>query len=58
MQERNVYLAKAYELISGSKVSNNGKHEINWQALTDEFLNEERGNRRETTKKVLRKNII
>ena len=39
MKERNVDLAKSYELISGGKVSNNGKHEINWQALTDEFLN-------------------
>ena len=57
MRERNVDLAKAYELISGGKVSNNGKHEINWQALTDEFLNEERGNRRETTKKDLRKRL-
>ncbi len=57
MEERNVDLAKAYELISGGKVSNNGKHEINWQALTDEFLNEERGNRRETTKRDLRKRL-
>ena len=39
MKERNVDLAKSYELISGGKVSNKGKHEINWQALTDEFLN-------------------
>jgi len=57
MEERNVDLAKAYELISGGKVSNNGKHEINWQALTDEFLNKERGNRRETTKKDFRKRL-
>ena len=57
MRERNVDLAKAYELISGGKVSKNGKYEINLQALTDEFLNEERGNRRETTKKDLRKRL-
>ena len=57
MKERNVDLAKSYELISGGKVSNNGKHEINWQALTDEFLNKESGNRRETTKRDLHKRL-
>ena len=57
MQERNVDFTKAYELISGGKVSNNGKHEINWQSLTDEFLKEERGKRRETTKRDLRKRL-
>ena len=53
MQERNVILAKAYELISRGKVSITGKHEINWQALSDVFFNEERVNRRERTKRDL-----
>ena len=49
MEERHVDLKKAYELIIGNKVFTD-KKKINWEALTDEFVNEERGNRRETTK--------
>ena len=52
MLERNIDLAKAKELICGGKIDNNGKALINWIALTDEFQNEERGNRRKTTKAV------
>ena len=37
MKERNVDLAKAYELINGGKISKGIKKEINWEALTDEF---------------------
>ena len=64
MRERNIDLAKAKELICGGKIDNNGKASINWIALTDEFQNEERGNRRKTTKAGLKlrmkrlKNII
>ena len=53
MNERHVDLKKAYELIIGNKVFSD-KKKINWEALTDEFVNEERGNRRETTKGDLR----
>ena len=49
MEERHVDLKKAYELIIGNKVFTD-KKKINWEALIDEFINEERGNRRETTK--------
>ena len=45
MNERSVDLVKAYELISGGKLNKNGKSEINWFALKEEFINEERGNR-------------
>ena len=38
------------ELICGGKIDNNDKAGINWIGLTDEFQNEERGNRRKTTK--------
>ena len=38
MEERNVDLAKAYELINGGKISKGIKKEINWEALTDEFI--------------------
>ena len=50
MQEINVDLPKAYELINGGKISKGIKNEINWFALKEEFINEERGNRRDTTK--------
>ena len=53
MKERNVDLAKAYELINGGKISKGIKKEINWEALTDEFIYDERGNRRDTTKRDL-----
>ena len=53
MKERNVDLAKAYELIKGGKISKGIKKEINWEALTDEFIYDERGNRRATTKRDL-----
>ena len=53
MEERNVDLAKAYELINGGKISKGIKKEINWEALTDEFIYDERGNRRDTTKRDL-----
>ena len=49
MEERHVDLKKAYELIIGNKVFTD-KKKINWEALIDEFINEERGNRRETSK--------
>ena len=55
MRERNVDLAKAYELISGDKVSKNGKHAINLQALIDQFLNKKRGNRRAKLRKIYAK---
>ena len=35
MEERNVDLAKAYELINGGKISKGIKKEINWKSLTD-----------------------
>ena len=57
MNERCVDLVKAYELINGGKFNKNGKNEINWFALKEEFLNEERGNRRETTKRDLSKRL-
>ena len=41
MNERSVDLVKAYELISGGKLNKNGKNEINWFALKEEFINEE-----------------
>ena len=44
MRERNIDLAKAKELICGGRIDNNGKADINWIELTDEFQNEERGN--------------
>jgi len=53
MQERSVDLCKAYELINGNKISKNIK-KINWEAITDEFRNDERGNRRGTTKAGLK----
>ena len=53
MQERSVDLGKAYELINGGKISKGIKKEINWEALTDEFIYDERGNRRDTTKRDL-----
>ena len=46
MNERSVDLVKAYELINGRKLNKNGKSEINWFALKEEFINEEDGNRR------------
>ena len=58
MNERSVDLVKAYELISGGKLNKNGKNEINWFALKEEFINEERGNRRATTKRDLKKRIF
>ena len=56
MEERNVDLAKAYELVNGGKISKGTKKEINWKALTDEFIYDERGNRRDLLylKKLLR----
>jgi len=53
MQERSVDLCKAYELINGNKISKNSK-KINWEAIIDEFKNDERGNRRGTTKAGLK----
>ena len=35
MEERNVDLAKAYELINWGKISKGTKKEINWKSLTD-----------------------
>ena len=46
MNERHVDLKKAYELIIGNKVFSD-KKKINWEALVDQFVNEERGNRRD-----------
>ena len=43
MNERHVDLKKAYELIIGNKVFSD-KKKINWEALVDQFVNEERGN--------------
>ena len=59
MNERHVDLKKAYELIIGNKVFSD-KKKINWEALVDQFVNEERGNRRETTKGegVIKKNLF
>ena len=57
MQERSVDLGKAYELINGGKISKGLKKEINWFALKEEFINEERGNRRDTTKRDLKKRL-
>ena len=57
MEERNVDLAKAYELINGGKISKGIKKEINWKSLTDEFIHDERGNRRATTKRDLIKRM-
>ena len=54
MQERSVDLGKAYELINGGKISKGIKKEINWESLTDEFIYDERGNRRDTTKRDLK----
>tara|TARA_B100000401_G_C52397139_1_gene527088 strand:- start:139 stop:336 length:198 start_codon:yes stop_codon:yes gene_type:complete len=57
MNERCVVLVKAYELINSGKFNKHGKNGINWFALKEEFLNEERGNRRETTKQDLSKRL-
>ena len=57
MNQRSVDLVKAYELISGGKLNKNGKNEINWFALKEEFINEERGNRRDTTKRDSKKRL-
>ena len=57
MQERSVDLAKAYELINGGKISKGTKKEINWKSLTDEFIHDERGYRRDTTKRDLVKRM-
>ena len=46
MEERHVDLKKAYELIVGNKVFTDKKN-INWEVLVNEFVNEERGNRRD-----------
>tara|TARA_Y100000589_G_scaffold231576_1_gene219038 strand:+ start:109 stop:330 length:222 start_codon:yes stop_codon:yes gene_type:complete len=53
MKERSIDLCKAYELINGNKISKNSK-KINWEAMLDEFRNDERGDRRCTTKAVLK----
>ena len=53
MNERHVDLKKAYELIIGNKVFSD-KKKINWEALVDQFVNEERDNRGEKTKGDLR----
>ena len=53
MEEKHVDLKKAYELINGNKISKNSK-EINWEAIIDEFRNDERGDRRCTTKAGLK----
>ena len=57
MQERNFDLGKAYELINGGKISKGIKKEINWKSLTDEFIYDERGNRRDTKKRDLIKRM-
>ena len=57
MEERSLDLGKAYELINGGKISKGIKNEINWFALKEEFINEERGNRRDTTKRDLKKRL-
>ena len=41
------WFKKTYELIIGNKVFSD-KIKIYWEALVDQFVNEERGNRRET----------
>jgi len=56
IEERNVDLAKALELFNGGKISKGTKKEINWEALTDEFINNERG-RRDITKRNLIKRM-
>ena len=45
MNERSVDLVKAYELISGGKLNKNGKSEINWFALKEEFIDEFAGSK-------------
>ena len=54
MNKRSVDLVKTYELINGWKFKN-GINEIYWFVLKEEFINEERGNRIDTTKRDLRK---
>ena len=51
--KKDILIKKTYELIVGNKVFTDKKN-INWEALVNEFVNEERGNRRETTKRDLR----
>ena len=55
MNKRSVDLVKAYELISWGKLNKNGKSEITWFLLREEFINEERCNRRDTKKIDLKK---
>jgi len=50
MKERSCDLVKPCELINGGKISKGIKKEINWKSLTDEFIHDEGGNRRDTTK--------
>ena len=57
MNERIVDLVKAQEFISGGKLNKNGKNEINWFALKEEFIKEKLGNRRERTKRDLKKRL-
>ena len=57
MNQRTVDLGKAYELISGRKFNKNGKYEINWFALKEEFINEESANRKDKTKRDLKKRL-
>ena len=57
MNERSVYLVKAYELINRVKLNKNGKNEINLFVIKAEFINEERGNRRDTIKLDLKKRL-
>ena len=57
MNERSFDLVKAYELISVWKLNKNGKNEIHWFALKEEFNNDECGNRRDKTKRDLKKRL-
>ena len=45
MEERHIDFKKVYELIIGNKVSTD-KKKINQEVLIDEFVNEEKSNRR------------
>ena len=57
MSETNIDLEKANKLICCGKIDNKGKSGIKLIALTDEFENEEGGDKRKTTKAGLKLRI-
>ena len=57
MNEISIDLVNAYELYIGVKLNKNGKNVINWFSLKKEFIDEGLGNRRDITKRYLKKKL-